>query len=54
MTLPPIIETLDDIADRYDALLCDLWGCLHNGMTVYPAAAAALQRFRAKGGAVAG
>lgn len=53
MSLPPIIETLDEIADRYDALLCDLWGCLHDGVTVHPAAAAALQRFRAKGGKVA-
>ncbi|MGG7567527.1 TIGR01459 family HAD-type hydrolase [Rhodovulum sp. DZ06] len=53
MSLPPIIESLDEIADRYDALLCDLWGCLHDGVKVHPAAAAALQRFRAKGGKVA-
>jgi HAD superfamily hydrolase (TIGR01459 family) len=53
VTLPPIIESLDEISDQYDVLLCDLWGCLHNGMTVFPAAAGALQRFRAKGGAVA-
>jgi HAD superfamily hydrolase (TIGR01459 family) len=53
VTQPPIIDSLDDIADRYDAVLCDLWGCLHDGVTVYPAAAAALQRFRKGGGAVA-
>ena len=53
MSLPPIVESLDEISDRYDALLCDLWGCLHDGVRVHPAAAAALQRFRAKGGVVA-
>lgn len=53
MSLPPILDSLDEIADRYDALLCDLWGCLHDGVKVHPEAAAALQRFRAGGGAVA-
>jgi beta-phosphoglucomutase-like phosphatase (HAD superfamily) len=37
----------------YDALYCDLWGCLHDGQRAYPAAVAALERFRAKGGSVA-
>ncbi|MCR9149526.1 MAG: TIGR01459 family HAD-type hydrolase [Rhodobacteraceae bacterium] len=48
-----IIDALSDIADRYDALLCDLWGCLHNGREPFPAAVAALQAFRAGGGHVA-
>lgn len=47
-----IIETLDQIASDYDAILCDLWGCYHNGIEVYPAAAAACHRFREKGGTV--
>lgn len=47
-----IIEALDEIAADYDVLFCDLWGCLHNGKTPYPAAVAALQGFRAKGGQV--
>ncbi len=47
-----IIQSLDDIAGRYEILYCDLWGCLHNGVTVFPAAAAALTRFRAGGGRV--
>lgn len=47
-----IISSLDAIADRYDALLCDLWGVVHNGRRAFPAAVAALQRFRAKGGIV--
>lgn len=44
-----IIPSLDAIADRYDAVLCDVWGVLHNGRRAYPAACAALQRLRAAG-----
>lgn len=44
-----IITSLDAIADRYDAVFCDVWGVLHNGHTAYPAACAALQRFRRAG-----
>lgn len=47
-----IIESLADIAADYDALLCDLWGCLHNGVTAFPEAVAALRGFRAGGGKV--
>ncbi|QGZ94466.1 TIGR01459 family HAD-type hydrolase [Terricaulis silvestris] len=44
-----IIPSLDAIADRYDAVLCDVWGVLHNGRRAYPAACAALQRFKRAG-----
>ncbi|MBP7240749.1 TIGR01459 family HAD-type hydrolase [Amaricoccus sp.] len=47
-----IIESLDDIAPGYQVLYCDLWGCLHDGVRAYPEAVAALERFRARGGAV--
>ncbi len=47
-----IIATLSDLSGRYDAVFCDLWGCLHNGKTPFPAAVAALQAFRAQGGKV--
>ena len=47
-----IIANLSQISGQYDALFCDLWGCLHNGVTPFPAAVAALQAFRAKGGKV--
>jgi HAD superfamily hydrolase (TIGR01459 family) len=47
-----LIASLDSIAARYDAVFCDLWGCLHNGERPFPAAVAALQRFRATGGSV--
>lgn len=47
-----IIRSLADLTGRYDAVFCDLWGCLHNGKSPYPAAVAALQGFRATGGKV--
>jgi len=47
-----IIERLDQIDANYDALLVDLWGCLHNGVAPFPSAVAALQSFLARGGAV--
>jgi len=43
------IVSIDDIADRYDAVLCDVWGVVHNGRQAYPAACAALQRLRNAG-----
>ncbi|MEL7343994.1 MAG: TIGR01459 family HAD-type hydrolase [Pseudomonadota bacterium] len=47
-----IVRSLSDVSERYDAVLCDLWGCLHNGVFAFPEAIAALQAFRAKGGTV--
>jgi len=47
-----IITNLSEVADRYDLLFCDLWGCVHNGYEPFPEAVAALQAFRAKGGTV--
>lgn len=47
-----IIRSLADLTGRYDAVFCDLWGCLHNGQTAFSAAVTALQCFRATGGKV--
>lgn len=47
-----LITSLAQISHRYDAVFCDLWGCLHNGKAPFPEAVAALQAFRAKGGMV--
>ncbi|OSP54164.1 TIGR01459 family HAD-type hydrolase [Pseudoruegeria sp. SK021] len=47
-----IVANLSEISDRYDAVFCDLWGCLHNGVAVFPEAVAALQAFRKTGGKV--
>lgn len=48
----PLLGGLVDIAERYDALLCDVWGVLHNGKTAFPGVVDALCAFRAKGGRV--
>lgn len=47
-----IIESLAEIAGDYDALFCDLWGCVHNGLAAFPEAVAVLKGFRAGGGRV--
>lgn len=47
-----LFEGLSAMADRYDGLLVDLWGCLHNGVTAYPDAVDALLRYRERGGHV--
>jgi HAD superfamily hydrolase (TIGR01459 family) len=54
MTLPTprIVDSLADIAAPYDVLYCDLWGCLHDGLALFPPAVAALIAFRKRGGAV--
>ncbi|HVW92436.1 MAG TPA: TIGR01459 family HAD-type hydrolase [Devosia sp.] len=43
---------LSGLADRYDALLCDVWGVVHNGVAAYPEAGPALAAFRRRGGRV--
>jgi HAD superfamily hydrolase (TIGR01459 family) len=50
--LTQIIARLSEMSPRYRVLFCDLWGCLHDGRQVFPAAVAALQAFRAGGGTV--
>lgn len=53
MTTGPLAKTgLAELAPRYDALFCDIWGVIHNGVRPYPQAAEALTRFRAEGGKV--
>ncbi len=47
-----IVENLAEVSDRYEAVFCDLWGCLHNGVTAFPEAVEALRRFRMSGGKV--
>ncbi len=46
------ISGLGEISDRYEAILCDIWGVLHNGVASFPPASAALTSFRRRGGAV--
>jgi HAD superfamily hydrolase (TIGR01459 family) len=49
---PGALFGLSEIADRYDLLLCDIWGVVHNGVAAYPTAHRALSAFRAAGGRV--
>lgn len=46
------IAGLSDLADRYDVLLCDVWGVVHNGRESFPVSCAALARWRAEVGPV--
>ena len=46
------IGGLSEISDRYDAILCDIWGVLHNGVASFAPASDALVSFRRRGGAV--
>ncbi|MDZ4790431.1 MAG: TIGR01459 family HAD-type hydrolase [Hyphomicrobiales bacterium] len=48
----PILPGIAALAGNYDVWLCDIWGVIHNGVTVFPAAVAACQLFRAGGGKV--
>lgn len=52
MPIPPILSSAADLLSRYDVLLCDVWGVVHDGRKAYPGANDALPRFRAKGGTV--
>jgi len=49
---PRTIASLEDISGRYAAILCDVWGVLHNGVEHFGQAAAALAAARDRGLAV--
>ncbi|UCH72702.1 MAG: TIGR01459 family HAD-type hydrolase [Rhodospirillales bacterium] len=44
-----MLSGLSEIADAYDLFLVDQWGVLHDGVTPYPGAVAALRHLRALG-----
>lgn len=50
--LPPLAPSFAALAPRYDLVLCDVWGVLHNGVVGSQAAAEALVRARAGGASV--
>ena len=50
--LPRTITNLDEITDRFGAILCDVWGVLHNGVDWFEPAAKALAAARERGLAV--
>lgn len=47
--MPPIISAAAPLLARYDLLLCDIWGVVHNGKTAYAEAVHALEQARAAG-----
>lgn len=51
---PPLspLAGLGALAGRYDVLLCDLWGVMHDGRRAFAAAVEATSRFREAGGTV--
>ncbi|MBD8065563.1 TIGR01459 family HAD-type hydrolase [Devosia sp. PTR5] len=46
----PTISGLSDLSGRYDAVLSDVWGVVHNGVSAFPEAVDALRKFRQAGG----
>ena len=50
--MPALTDHFSSLASRYDAVLCDVWGVVHNGIAAYADACDALARFRAGGGTV--
>jgi len=52
MNAPDFPAGLAEIADRYDTILCDVWGVIHNGRAAFADACEALVKFRAGGGQV--
>ena len=49
---PEFIEHFAALVPGYDAVLCDVWGVVHNGLAAFPEACEALTRFRDGGGSV--
>ncbi|MEM6847322.1 MAG: TIGR01459 family HAD-type hydrolase [Pseudomonadota bacterium] len=48
MADPVRLTGLRAIAHQYDAILCDVWGVLHDGLTVHPGVVEALTEFQAR------
>ena len=46
------LSGLSKISNRYDAVLSDVWGVLHNGVAAHPSACDALVNYRKGGGRV--
>ncbi|MEQ9144055.1 MAG: TIGR01459 family HAD-type hydrolase [Parvibaculaceae bacterium] len=51
-SLVPVHHEFEPLAGRYAALLCDVWGVLHNGVEAYEGVVKALRSYRAQGGRV--
>ena len=47
-----ILEHVGELASRYDAWICDIWGVLHNGVAAHASAVDACIAFRRGGGSI--
>jgi HAD superfamily hydrolase (TIGR01459 family) len=47
-----LLDRFSTVAPRYDVVLCDIWGVVHNGIAAHAQACDALMRYRAGGGTV--
>ena len=50
--MPTVINNFSEIAHKYKAIFCDLWGCIHNGKKSYKESLEALCSFKKQGGHV--
>jgi HAD superfamily hydrolase (TIGR01459 family) len=46
------VNFLDALPERYRVILCDIWGCVHDGMRLYPGAKQRLRQWRDQGRAI--
>lgn len=46
---PRSIAGIGEIADQYDGFILDLWGVIHDGVTLFPGVVDCLQRLKAAG-----
>lgn len=53
MSLPRPLPRLREIVPDYDALMCDIWGVIHNGRDAFGAAIEAIRQFQETRGPVA-
>ncbi|MBT8471900.1 MAG: TIGR01459 family HAD-type hydrolase [Marinicaulis sp.] len=49
---PEFIDSISELAPGYDAMLCDAWGVIHNGVELFDGVADALVQFRKNRGPV--
>jgi len=43
------MSDLDALPERYRLILCDIWGVVHDGITLYPGSAERLRRWKGEG-----
>jgi HAD superfamily hydrolase (TIGR01459 family) len=47
------VSVLDSLDPKYRLILCDIWGVVHDGVTLYPGAAERLRQWKSEGRCVA-